>query len=57
MALLNVPVPEVVQVELVADPPSEPFKVALIPAQMVWSRLALTVAGVFTPIKAEPPAS
>ena len=43
-ALLNVPVPEVVQVEEVAAPPLEPASVVVLPAQMVTLAPALTVA-------------
>jgi hypothetical protein len=45
VALLNVPVPEVVHVELVAPPPIEPAIVNVVPEQMVASIPAFAVAG------------
>ena len=44
VASLNVPVPDVVQVEEVALPPRVPDKVCVEPEQMVASMPALTVA-------------
>ena len=45
---LKVPVPEVVQIEKVALPPNVPAVVDVLPAQMVASGPALTVAMGFT---------